>query len=119
VGRAKDTIRTGGETVSPVEVDLVLQAHPAVADAAVAGVPDDEWGEIVTAFVVLRDGASVDVAGLRAHCDGRLANYKHPRRLVVVESIPRTPTTGQVQRRALMGTLALQQQGAVHGRNDD
>ena len=52
VGRVKDVIRTGGETVSPVEVDLVLSEHPDVADVATSGVPDDEWGEIVTAFVV-------------------------------------------------------------------
>ena len=102
VGRIKDVIRTGGETVSPVEVDLVLSEHPDVADVATAGVPDDEWGEIVTAFVVLRSGAALDVAGLRAHCEGRLARYKHPRRLVPVDAIPRTETTGQVQRPMLV-----------------
>ena len=102
VGRIKDVIRTGGETVSPVEVDLVLSEHPDVADVATAGVPDDEWGEIVTAFVVLHSGAALDVAGLRAHCEGRLARYKHPRRLVLVDAIPRTETTGQVQRPMLV-----------------
>ena len=56
VGRVKDVIRTGGETVAPAEVDVVIAEHPAVADGAVAGVPDDDWGEIVTAFVVLRPG---------------------------------------------------------------
>jgi fatty-acyl-CoA synthase len=102
VGRVKDVIRTGGETVAPVEVDLVIAQHPGVADAAVAGVPDDEWGEIITAFVVVRDGADLDVASLRAHCEGRLARFKHPRRLVIVEAVPRTETTGQVQRRLLV-----------------
>jgi acyl-CoA synthetase (AMP-forming)/AMP-acid ligase II len=105
VGRAKDVIRTGGETVAPSEIDLVLLTHPAVADAAVAGVPDDDWGEIVTAFVVLRPGASLDLAAVRAHCDGRLASFKHPRRLVVVPEIPRTGATRQVQRRRLVEAL--------------
>jgi len=103
VGRAKDIIRTGGETVAPAEVDSVLIGHPAIADAAVAGVPDDDWGEIVTAFVVLRPGAALDLQQLRAFCDGRLATFKHPRRMVVVEEIPRTGATRQVQRRLLVG----------------
>lgn len=102
VGRAKDIIRTGGESVSPAEVDLVVQAHPAVLDGAVVGVPDDDWGEIVTAFVVLRPGSSLELGELRAFCEGRLAAFKHPRRLVVVGEIPRTGATRQVQRRLLV-----------------
>jgi len=102
VGRTKDLIRTGGETVAPVEVDQVVQAHPAVLDAAVAGVPDEDWGEVITAFVVLRDGHALDLVALREHCQGRLAAHKHPRRLVTVDAIPRTGPTGQVQRRRLV-----------------
>jgi acyl-CoA synthetase (AMP-forming)/AMP-acid ligase II len=102
VGRAKDMIRTGGETVAPAEVDVVLQRHPAFADAAVAGVPDVDWGEVITAFVVLRPNQSVDLAEVRRHCDGVLSSYKHPRRLITVEAIPRTGPTGQVQRRLLV-----------------
>jgi len=105
VGRAKDIIRTGGETVAPAEVDTVLQSHPAVADAAVAGVPDADWGEVVTAFVVLRPGATVDLVALRAFCEGRLATFKHPRRLVVIDEIPRTGATRQVQRRLLVAAV--------------
>ena len=102
VGRTKDLIRTGGETVAPVEVDQVVQSHPAVVDAAVAGVPDDDWGEVITAFVVLREGHDLDLTGLRQHCHGRLAAHKHPRRLVTLEAIPRTGATGQVQRLRLV-----------------
>jgi acyl-CoA synthetase (AMP-forming)/AMP-acid ligase II len=105
VGRAKDIIRTGGETVAPAEVDTVLQDHPSVADAAVAGVPDPDWGEIVTAFVVLRPGAALDLPQLRSFCDGRLAAFKQPRRLVLVDEIPRTGATRQVQRRLLLGSV--------------
>ncbi len=115
VGRVKDVIRSGGETVSPAEVEGVLQEHPAVADAAAAGVPDQEWGEIVTAFVVLRPGARLEVAELRAHCEGKLARYKQPRRLVVVGAIPRTATTGQVQRRWLVEQAGTDAPGSGGG----
>jgi acyl-CoA synthetase (AMP-forming)/AMP-acid ligase II len=102
VGRAGDVIRTGGESVAPVEVDLVLQGAPGVADAAVAGTPDDNWGEVICAFVVPRPGETVDLASLRQHCEGRLATFKHPRRLMLVESLPRTGATRQIQRRILV-----------------
>jgi acyl-CoA synthetase (AMP-forming)/AMP-acid ligase II len=88
--------------VAPVEVDDVLLTAPGVLDAAVAGVPDDDWGELITAFVVLRPGRTLDLATLRRHCEGRLAAYKHPRRLLVVAQLPRTGATRQIQRRVLV-----------------
>lgn len=100
-GRVKDLIRTGGEFVAPPEVDAVLLQHPAVADGAVAGIPDPDWGEVVGAFVVLRPGMSLTMEELRTHCGPRLAAFKHPRRLYQLEAIPRTGPTGQVQRRRL------------------
>jgi acyl-CoA synthetase (AMP-forming)/AMP-acid ligase II len=102
VGRAREVIRTGGETVAPVEVDNVMLSIPGVVDAAVAGVPDDDWGELVTAFVVLQPGSSLDLAAVRRHCEGRLASYKQPRRLVLVDALPRTGATHQIQRRVLV-----------------
>jgi fatty-acyl-CoA synthase len=105
VGRVRDVIRSGGETVSPAEIEAVVGAHPAVAEVAVVGVPDPEWGEVVCAIVVVAPGASIDLGGLRAHCDGRLARHKHPRRLEVTASLPRTPATGQVQRALLVQRL--------------
>jgi acyl-CoA synthetase (AMP-forming)/AMP-acid ligase II len=102
VGRAKDMIRTGGEWVSPVEVDRVLLSHGAVSDAAVVGIPDNDWGEVIAAFVVLRDGRTIDLDELRQHCDRHLARFKHPRQLHIVQEIPRTRATGQVQRRHLL-----------------
>lgn len=107
VGRIKDIIRTAGEYVAPPEVDTVIQRHPAVTDGAVAGVPHDDWGEVVTAFVVLRPEASLSLEELRAHCAETLASHKHPRELHVVDAIPRTGPTGQVQRRRLV-TLAME-----------
>ena len=106
VGRAGELIRTGGESVAPSEVEAVLATHPAVADVAVIGLPDERWGEIVCAVVVARAPASPpDVSSLRSHCEGRLAAFKHPRRVAVVAAIPRTAATNQVQRRLLADWL--------------
>ena len=101
VGRIKDLIRTAGEYVAPPEVDTVIQRHPAVVDGAVAGVPDDDWGEIVAAFVVLAEGATLTLEELREHCASELSGHKQPRRLYIVDQIGRTGPTGQVQRRHL------------------
>jgi O-succinylbenzoic acid--CoA ligase len=86
-GRLKDLIVTGGENVAPLEVEQVLLAHPAVADAGVAGRPDAEWGEAITAFVVLR--APAGVGELRAWCRERLAAHKVPKHIEVVSALPR------------------------------
>jgi acyl-CoA synthetase (AMP-forming)/AMP-acid ligase II len=104
-GRLRDVIRTGGETVAPPEVEAVLAEHPAVAEVAVVGLPDTEWGEVVCAAVVVRPGHHLELGDLRAHCDGRLARYKHPRRITLVEDLPRTAATGQVQRSLLIERL--------------
>ena len=106
VGRVGEVIRTGGEAVAPSELEDVLAGHPQVADVAVIGLPDERWGELVCAVVVpASDGPPPELVELRAQCAGVLASYKHPRRLVLVEKIPRTPATGQVQRRLLLERL--------------
>ncbi|MDG2004890.1 MAG: class I adenylate-forming enzyme family protein [Novosphingobium sp.] len=101
-GRAGDLIRSGGEWVSPAEVESVLHGHPALSDAAVIGIPDPDWGQVVTAFVVPSDGIDVTLDDLRSFCKASLAPHKHPRRLEVVEKLPRTPATGQIQRHKLV-----------------
>ncbi|HXW33196.1 MAG TPA: class I adenylate-forming enzyme family protein [Acidimicrobiales bacterium] len=103
IGRLRDVIRTGGETVSPLEVEDVLKRHSAISDVAVVGVPDVEWGEVVCAVIVVAPGEDEPrLEDLRSICTARLATYKHPRRVVVVDAIPRTSATGQVQRRILV-----------------
>jgi O-succinylbenzoic acid--CoA ligase len=87
LGRLKELIVTGGENVAPLEVEQVLLANPAVADAGVAGLPDPEWGEAVTAFVVLREPAGADE--LRAWCRERLDPFKVPKAIHEVERLPR------------------------------
>ena len=94
-GRIKDLIVTGGENVAPAVVEAVLTAHPGVADAAVAGVPDPEWGEAVTAYVVER--RPVSDYELLAFCRERLAGYQVPKALVRVPELPRN-AAGKLQR---------------------
>ncbi len=107
VGRAGELIRTGGEGVAPAEVEAVLRELPAVADAAVVGIPDEEWGEVVCAVLVVAAGQPVPTTeSVRAHCADRLARFKHPRRVELVTAIPRTAATGQIQRRLLAEQLA-------------
>ncbi|MFM7718122.1 MAG: class I adenylate-forming enzyme family protein, partial [Actinomycetota bacterium] len=101
LGRADDAIATGGETVFPAPVERALAAHPGVADVAVVGLPDPEWGERVVAFVVPRDPA--DPPGedaLRALARETLPAWAVPRQVVVRAELPRTPS-GKVLRRAL------------------
>jgi acyl-CoA synthetase (AMP-forming)/AMP-acid ligase II len=98
--RVKDMIVSGGENVYPREVEEVLFQHPAIADVAVIGVPDDKWGETVKAIVVLREGAAVDAAVILEHCQGRLAGYKRPRSVDFVTELPRNPS-GKVLKREL------------------
>ena len=107
VGRARDVIRTGGETVSPSEVEAVLATCPGVDDVAVIGMPHPEWGEVVCAVVSCGPGATAPtLEAVRAHCDGRLARFKQPQRLEIVDTIPRTAATNQVQRRLLAERLS-------------
>ena len=100
LGRADDVIVSGGENVTPEEVEAALLDHPAVADAAVAGVADAEWGQVVCAWVVPRAGVVPTLSDLRDGCGARLARHKLPRRLVLVSSLPRTPS-GKLKRRLL------------------
>jgi acyl-CoA synthetase (AMP-forming)/AMP-acid ligase II len=88
-GRVKDLIITGGENVSPLEVEEVLRRHPAVADVAVIGTPHPRFGEQVTAVVVRRDGAVLDADALAAFASTHLAGFKKPRRVEFVASLPR------------------------------
>ncbi len=102
IGRVGDLIRTGGEAVAPSEVEAVLLSCPGVAEIAIVGVPDPTWGQVVTAFVVAKPGADVTLEGLRDHSAAKLVPHKHPRALKLVDSLPRTAATGQIQRRLLL-----------------
>lgn len=98
--RAKDIIISGGENISTVEVEQAIVAHPAVADAAVVGVPDEKWGERPKAFVLLRPGAELTADELIAHTRSLLAGYKVPRDIAFASDLPRTPT-GKIRKNEL------------------
>ncbi|MBA2529103.1 MAG: AMP-binding protein, partial [Euzebyales bacterium] len=100
VDRRSDMIISGGYNVYPREVEDVIAAHPAVAEVAVVGLPDVEWGQTVTAYVVPRAGNGLDSATVLAHCQPRLAGFKKPRRVEVVADLPRG-STGKVSRKLL------------------
>jgi long-chain acyl-CoA synthetase len=98
--RIKDMIVSGGENVYPIEVENVLAGHEAVADVAVIGVPDEQWGETVKAVVVLRDGTSPDAASLIAYCRDRIAHFKCPTSVEFIDVLPRNPS-GKILKREL------------------
>jgi fatty-acyl-CoA synthase len=100
VGRLKDIIISGGENVYPAEVEGVLAAHPAVAEVALIGVPDERWGEVPCALVVPRPGQRLDPDDLMAFGGERLARYKLPKRVVLVEALPRT-AAGKIDKERL------------------
>jgi long-chain acyl-CoA synthetase len=102
VDRKKDMINASGYKVWPREVEDVLAEHPAVRESAVVGVPDEKRGETVQAFVSLKPGASVTEEELIAHCRERMAAYKYPRSVVLVDELPKT-VTGKILRRELRG----------------
>ncbi len=104
VNRRSDLIVTGGENVYPAEVEAVLRQHPAVAEACVVGIADAEWGQRVAAAVVLKPQASVTPAALEAFCRQHLAGYKVPRRIRIVERLPRT-ASGKIRRPAVQAML--------------
>ncbi|MFE0460621.1 AMP-binding protein [Kitasatospora sp. NPDC058965] len=95
--RKKDVIITGGENVSSIEVEDVLYSHPAVAEVAVIGVPDEKWGETVKALVVLKPGQQAGEAELIAHCKARMAGYKAPTSVEFRDLLART-STGKLQK---------------------
>jgi 2-aminobenzoate-CoA ligase len=100
VSREDDIIKSSGYRIGPEEIEVTLADHPAVADVAVIGVPDEVRGQSAKAFVVLRPGPSVSTEELIAFCKGKIATYKLPREIEIVEQLPRT-ATGKLLRRVL------------------
>ncbi|ABB16086.1 acyl--CoA ligase family protein [Carboxydothermus hydrogenoformans] len=95
--RSKDIIISGGENISSVEVENVLYSHPAVYEVAVVASPDERWGEVPKAFIVLREGASVTPEELIAYCREKMAGFKVPKKIEFVDALPKTPT-GKIQK---------------------
>ena len=100
VDRKKDMIVSGGENVYPREIEEVLYRHPAVAEAAVIGVPDPKWVERVHAVIVLKAGATATAEEMTAYCKECMASYKTPKSIEFVESLPKNPQ-GKILKREL------------------
>ena len=105
VGRIKELINRGGEKIGPPEIDEVLLSHPSIAEAVCFGVPHPTWGEEVAAAVVLKEGESATEGDILGYCREHLAEFKSPKKIHVVQQIPRT-ATGKVQRRVVAAAFA-------------
>lgn len=104
-GRAREFIKRGGEIISPEEVEEVLSTHPAVLEAAVIGIPDRAWGEVVHAVVALRPSAAAEAGELIEHCRQRIASFKKPEHVHFVDRLPRTQL-GKIMRAELRGRFS-------------
>ena len=100
VDRLKDMIVSGGENIASSEVERVLYEHPAVLETAVIGRPDERWGEVPVAVVVLKPGAAATADELIDHCRGQLAKFKVPKAVTFIDALPRNPS-GKVLKREL------------------
>jgi len=105
VDRLKDMIITGGENVYPREVEEVLYTRPEVQECAVVGLPDNEYGERVTAFIVAQKGRQPDPAALKAYLKTRLAGFKVPKEFVIVDALPKNPA-GKLLKREIRKQFA-------------
>jgi acyl-CoA synthetase (AMP-forming)/AMP-acid ligase II len=104
-GRRREIIRSGGETIAPEEVEAALSSFPGIREVAVVGLPDASWGELVCAAVVLEPGRAVPaVEELRRHVSG-LASFKHPRKVVVLETLPCTAAMNKIQRSQIRDSI--------------
>ena len=104
VGRIKDMIISGGENIYPAEIENLLSGLPGLQECAVVGLPDPRWGEVGVLAVVRVSGSSLDEARLRGALEGRIARYKHPKRVVFLDELPKT-ALGKVQKSALVARL--------------
>lgn len=98
--RKNDMILSKSENIYPIEIERILSAHPQIFDLAIVGLPDDEYGEIVTAFVALKQGAEISLNEMKEFLKDKLASYKIPRKLIIVNEIPRNPS-GKILRKEL------------------
>ena len=105
-GRLKEMLIIAGENVFPREIEEVLNQHESVKDSAVIGVSDPSRGEVALAFVEMKEGATFDENAIKAHCRGKLASFKVPREIRVIDALPRN-ATGKIMRRKLSPTTGV------------
>ncbi len=108
MGRKKDLIITGGENVYPLEVENWISSLPQVNEVAIVGIPDQKWGEKVTAFIVLKESEHLIIEDLIKHCSMKLGNYKIPKEIIFLEELPKTHV-GKIDKKKLIkiGTKSI------------
>lgn len=118
VGRKKDMIISGGENVYPLEIEHWLSSHPAIAQAAVTGLPDEKWGEKVVAFIAKNDNDSIDKDELKSYCARKLANYKIPKEFIFIDELPKTHV-GKIDKKELkkIGTTRKSKETGKQGQS--
>lgn len=114
VDRAKDVVISGGENISTIEVEQALLSHPAVTEAAVIGVPDERWGEVPKAFVILAEGADASTEELIAHVKSRIASYKAPKAVDLAADLPKT-ATGKIRKNELKEAAWAGRESRIQG----
>lgn len=97
VGRLKEMIIRGGENIFPKEIEDFLNAHPDIAETHVIGVPDERMGEELCAFIRVDEGSTLNVENVKAHCKGKIAHFKIPKFIKIVDNFPKT-TSGKIQK---------------------
>ncbi|MCM3662956.1 long-chain fatty acid--CoA ligase [Mesobacillus subterraneus] len=112
VGRKKEMIITGGENVYPLEIEHWLYSHPSIQEAAVIGVPDEKWGEVVTAYVVLEEGLSLSEDDAKAYCRQKLGGYKVPKQIYFINRMPKTHI-GKIDKKQLKEDALVKKQKPV------
>jgi acyl-CoA synthetase (AMP-forming)/AMP-acid ligase II len=108
-GRSKDMIIRGGENIYPVEIETVLAEYPGISAVAVVGQQDEHWGEIVVAYVTAKAGSGANLAAIRQYCRGKLASYKIPEVVIVIDEMPLN-ASGKILKRELRERLAVRDQ---------
>ncbi|MCY4191737.1 MAG: long-chain fatty acid--CoA ligase, partial [Rhodospirillaceae bacterium] len=112
VDRSKDMMISGGENVYPSEIEAAIFELPAVSECAVFGIPDDKWGEVPAAYVVLKTGTSLSEDDVIKHCASKLARFKRPRLVKFVDNFPKTPI-GKIQKTKLRASYWEDQDSQV------
>jgi acyl-CoA synthetase (AMP-forming)/AMP-acid ligase II len=112
VDRSKDIIISGGENIYPTEIENALYSHPDVRECAVFGIPDDHWGELPAAHVIVKDGKNISKSELEAHCATKISRHKRPRLIKFVTSLPKT-VVGKIQKNIIREQYWLERDRSI------
>ncbi len=110
VDRAKDMYRSGGENVYPAEIEKLLAGHEKIANITIIGIPDEKWGEAGKAFIVCKEGKTITLAEIHAFLNGKVARYKYPKELEILDTLPMT-ASGKIKKSELKARYGVRLNG--------